>query len=825
MPDREKTFDIPARANNNRNFHQRLFVPSNRGLRIEEVEFHAGCSRGLRMRSESRQENSDFYSICGGPAPRRRDEMEEIDMAHKKEDFDVNIVRNDLGQMAAVLSDLHKKVTDDHQNMIICSGYSEYQQAPLQAFMDRATSKLAKKSYKIGFAGGFSGGKSTLINALLSEPGLLAVMAGECTMSITTVTSPIEGGNDHVEVVYYSKENACKNLMSNNRYMALFQPYAAAIVGAFDEAKFSSVVKEICQKLEKEADREVRKKKPELEEFLYFLTHYEDRLGSVHIDSLQNVDTYLTTDKENKGLGHLLLIEQVHIFRKNPLFVEKGIEIVDLPGTDSTNARQKEMTHTYLQQADVVMLIIEPKGFKMADVDISSELGKHNNEIRNKMFVVMNKFDTLDSADIARDSIKRLFGQVSEVFRNVGLSEERVYLTSAKRVDLTSRKDLGIITENEKKDLESLIQDSRNKLQSLEKGIEDDNPRLYGLMEKVYTDGGIENLRNQLVAYLEGDIQKERMREIFIDLDKVFKSAKRLLDSEKPTIERLKTNQRGYHRQLVDFVEKMHEHFMEQVRSIEQGLNKAAINFIANAKKKIKEEIENFRKFPFERIKGKLPVATPLNIKMEAINQCKVRFSSMFAEKVQEAMVGPVVDRLMSQITDSKITPILKNFTDQLNKNYSEELEMVLNNFTQNIHEVTLLRAQEETWKLQETDMRPAGFETAWTPQIEKTFKEDIVKTFSDALLARADVLGHVIPRYYKTLMEELISRFEKLLDDLTESVKSVEKVTIPVGLLTGEQESEEKQKEMKLLEYFNLLETAEEIQERLTETLTASKK
>ncbi len=746
-------------------------------------------------------------------------------MAHKKEEFDILKVKSDLVQLATILSDLHKKVTEDHKGRIICSGYTEYQQAPLQAFMDRANGKLGKKSYKIGFAGGFSGGKSTLINSILGEPGLLAVMAGECTMSITTVTSPLEGGNDHVEVVYYTKENACKNIMSNNRFVAFFQPYAASIVGQFDEAKFHSIVREICSKLEKEPDPNVRKKKTELEEFLYFLKHIEDKLGTVHIDSLQNVDAYLTTDKENKGLGHLLLIEQVHIFRKNPLFVEKGIEIVDLPGTDSTNARQKEMTHTYLQQADVVMLIIEPKGFKMADVDISSELGKHNNEIRNKMFVVMNKFDTLDSADIARDSIKRLWGQVNETFRNLGLDESRVFLTSAKRVDLTARKDLGIITENEKKDLESLIQDSRNKLQSLDKGIEDDNPRLYNLMEKVFTDGGIENLRNQLVSYLEGEIQTDRMREIFTDLDKVFKAAKRLLESERPTVERLKTNQRGYHRQLVDFVEKTHEHFMEQVRMIEQGLNKAAVNFIGAAKKKIKEEIENFRKFPFEKIKSRLPVATPLNIKMEAINQCKVHFSKMFAEKVQEAMVSPVVDRLMSQINDSKITPILKHFSDQLGKNFSEELEKVLNDFNQNIHEVTLLRAQEETWKLQETDMRPAGFETAWTPQIEKTFKEDVVKSFSDTLLARADVLGHVIPRYYKTLMEELIARFEKLLDELTESVKSVEKVTIPVGLLTGEQESDEKQKEMKLLEYFHLIESAEDLDERLIEVLSEKKK
>jgi GTP-binding protein EngB required for normal cell division len=736
-------------------------------------------------------------------------------MSHVHE-FDIEEVRAELGSLSNALGELHDKVTEDHQDKIICSGYSDYASLPVTAFMERASQKLSKKSYKIGFAGGFSGGKSTLINSLLSEPGLLAAEAGECTMSITMVTSPVEGGNDHVEIYYYTKENACKNLAGNNRYAQLFQPHAAAIVGEFDEEKFMAVVKEICSELEKDSDPDNRKKKPELEEFLHYLKNIEDRLGTVHIDSINNVDSYLTTDKNNKGLGHLLLIEQVHIFRKNPLFVEKGIEIVDLPGTDSTNVRQKELTHNYLQMADVVILVIEPKGFKMADVDISSELGKHNNEIRNKMFVVMNKFDTLDATDIARDSIKKLWGQVNEEFRRLQLSPDRIYLSSAKRVELTSRKDLGIITDNEKNDLEGLVQSSRNKLQALDKGIEDDNPRLYNLMERVYTDGGIENLRNNLVHYLENDIQRERMKEIFLDLDRVYQAAKRLIDSEKPTIERLKANQRGYHRQMVDFVEKTQDHFMEQVRMIEQGLNKAAVNFIGKAKKQVKEEIEGFRKFPFDKIKSRLSVPTPLNIKMEAINMCKVRFSDMFASRVQEAMVKPVVDRLNSQIHESKITPILKHFSDQLGRDFSDELDRILAIFNQSIHEITLLRAREETWKLQETDMRPAGFETAWSNQIEKTFKDDIVKTFSDALLTRADALGHVIPRYYKNLMEDLIAQFEKLLDDLSENIKSVEKVTIPVGLLTGEEETEEKHKEMKLLEYFHLLESAEEIDDKL---------
>ena len=99
----------------------------------------------------------------------------------------------------AGLSKIYEKVVEDHKEANICSGYTDYMGETPKAFLDRARAKLEKKKYKIGFAGGFSGGKSTLVNALLNEPDLLAAEAGECTMSITVISSPKSGGDEHVE--------------------------------------------------------------------------------------------------------------------------------------------------------------------------------------------------------------------------------------------------------------------------------------------------------------------------------------------------------------------------------------------------------------------------------------------------------------------------------------------------------------------------------------------------------------------------------------------------------------------------------------------------
>ena len=142
---------------------------------------------------------------------------------------------------------------------------------------------------------------------------------------------------------------------------------------------------------------------PTLKGFLSYLEKLNDRLGRTHIDAtVTNASKYLAVEDDLHDtdpnydkffeIGHLLLIEKVTVFKNTALFQDAKIRIVDTPGTDSANPRQRDITHEYLKEADVVFSLLDPKGFTMANMDIIAEMAKANmGNIKDKMFFAINK--------------------------------------------------------------------------------------------------------------------------------------------------------------------------------------------------------------------------------------------------------------------------------------------------------------------------------------------------------------------------------------------------------------------------------------------------
>ncbi len=728
-------------------------------------------------------------------------------MAGEKTRFIENVnasnIHEELGEIHKGLRSLYDVLVSDHKDENICAGYADYMAETPMAFLNRAEGKLAKKGYSIGFAGGFSGGKSTLINALLEEPGLLPAEAGECTMSITLMAAPPKGGDEHIEVKYYTREQALRNIFENNRYTMLVEEYKSALFGEYSDEKAINIIKDVIGKLATDTDRENQKKRSELEEFLHYLDEYSDRMGIMYLDSIANGHHYLTTDTEGKGLGHLLLIEQVHIYKENPIFSDKGVRIIDLPGTDSVNVRQREITHRYMGEADAVVLVLEPKGFKMADVDIKEELGKHNNEVRNKMFFVMNKFDTLSHDDIDKDSIHKLYrGQVVETVVRLGLDPDRIFLTSAKMVELQAKKDQGIITSNEEKDLSGLKEGARGKLDALDETI---TPDLLNMMKITYKDGGVALLRNRLLRYLERDIRIDRLHEIFEDIKNVYSSTKKLLEPERSRVEDLLENLKNKRVMVNEFVEKTKDMFYDEVSFINDRVEGAAEAGISKAKEKLELGINMWcDKFNFNRLRTKLAIPTPLNIKMETINQAKTEFATKFGSLIEEATVRLIADKLKGQLLDSKLPEILKYFSKELEENYLERFDNMLAGFGRKMKQFTIMRATEETWDILYSEVKPSGFETEWTSALEEQFKADLKDTFKERFIGYANKLAGVLGRYYKMLIKGLIDEFDKLSEDLAGKVKKdPDRVSLPMNLITDEEEGRER--EYKLATYFQI--------------------
>jgi len=719
------------------------------------------------------------------------------------ENLSTSNVQGELGELNEGLKRLYDALVNDHRDETICAGYADYMAETPQAFLNRAGQKLKKEGFKVGFAGGFSGGKSTLINAVLAEPGLLPAEAGECTMSITLMQAPPQGGDEHIEVKYYTREEALRNIFENNRYSALLGDKKDAVFAEYSDESAITALKDVIAKLAADTDRDNQKKRSEMEEFLHFLDKYSARLGVLHLDSVANGHDYLTTDSDGKGLGHLLLIEQVFIYKQNPLFSDKGVQIIDLPGTDSVNVRQREITHMYMGDADAVVLVLEPKGFKMADVDIKNELGKHNNEVRSKMFFVMNKFDTLSHDDIVKDRIEKLYrSQVVDTVVRLGLDPDRIFLTSAKMVELQAKKDKGLISENEEKDLKSLKESAQGKLDALDETI---SPDLLNMMKISYKDGGVALFRNKLLKYLERDIRVDRMREIFADLRRVYGSTRELLEPERSAVQDLLENLKNKRMMVNEFMDKTQNLFYDEVSFINDRVEGAAEAGISKAKEKLDAGISMWcEKFNFNRLRTKLAIPTPLNIKMEAITQAKNEFAQKFASLIEESTVRLIGDKLKAQLMGSKLPEILKYFSKALESDYVVRFEDKLDDFARKMRQFTIMRATEETWDILYSEVKPTAHETEWSEGIEQEFRGDLKETFKERFIGYANKLSTVLGRYYKMLIKDLIDDFEKLSEELADKVKAdPERVSLPMNLLTDEEEGRER--EYKLATYFQI--------------------
>ncbi len=731
-------------------------------------------------------------------------------MAGEKTRFLENLstanVQGELEEVHAGLMQLYEALVNDHKDESICAGYADYMAETPMAFLNRAGVKLKKKGFKVGFAGGFSGGKSTLINAVLAEPGLLPAEAGECTMSITLMQAPPPGGDEHIEVKYYTREEALRNIFENNRYATLLADKKAAVFSEYTDESAVTAVKDIITKLGADTDRENQKKRAELEEFLQYLDRFGERLGLLHLDSIANGHDYLTTDSEGKGLGHLLLIEQVFIYKNNPLFTDKGVQIIDLPGTDSVNVRQREITHTYMAEADAVVLVLEPKGFKMADVDIKNELGKHNNEVRSKMFFIMNKFDTLSHDDIVKERIEKLYrSQVVDTVVRLGLDPDRIFLTSAKMVELQAKKDKGAIGSNEEKDLQGLKESAKGKLEALDETI---SPDLLNMMKITYKDGGVGLFRNKLLKYLERDIKVDRLREIYADIRRVYSSTKNVLEPERSRVKDLLDNLKNKRVMVNEFIEKTQNLFYDEVSFINDRVEGAAEAGIAKAKEKLEAGITMWcDKFNFNRLRTKLAIPTPLNIKMETIAQAKNEFAQKFASVIEESTVRLIADKLKSQLFDSKLPDILKYFSKALDSDYVGNFEAMIEEFGKKMKQFTLMRATEETWDILYSEVKPTAHETEWNEGIETQFRADLKDTFKERFVGYANKLAGVLGRYYKMLIKDLIDEFEKLAQDLADTVKvDPDRVSLPMNLITDEEEGRER--EYKLATYFQIFDS-----------------
>ena len=708
---------------------------------------------------------------------------------------DLDRIHQGLAATRDGLADVVSRCAAADREKLAPDGYGEFASTmPAQA-LERAQRLLGKQTFTIGFAGAFSAGKSTIVNALMGEPDMLPTFAGECTMSITVVQPPSDGTPERVEAHYFTREDALRYVLTNSRYQELLKPDLPG-EGPFTSDQIAAAIKGGIERAPKSTNHAGKER--ELGEFIGVLTEMADRLGRVHVDTLANAAMYLTTGVGDRGLGHLLCIQEVHLFKNCRGLKEMGVEIVDLPGTDSVNERQKQLTYEYLSKADAVMIMLEPRGIAESGRQIFEQMQKHYHDVRNKLFFVLNQADKWSTDDLKPASLERLLrGQVIQKIADFGLDPSRLYLTSALRQDLGNRQRDGKADDGQISTLQNLIADSQKKLSALDKGLDG---TLTGLIRPMLEDGGVPHLRSRLSAYLQREIRLERLREVNRDVKSVHDGAGKVLSGHNAKITKLKANTKPYHRQVLDFFEQVRDKVVGEVQKLQGGLENGTRTLVGRAKEQVAGMIAGLKHYKMDPIIAKVGIPNPAQVKVEALAQWRPLLAQKFRELIEAQVAAPLVDRLAKTLRGSALPQVLSHFDKPAGTQWAEQFDRTVAEFGGVVGQVTRLRAGECTKELLKSDMRPAGFEPQWNAQVESAFKESCVQLFDQRFQAYSETLATVLPGYYQDLCENLGRWVTEFLDEVSDKVRDLRQVSIPAALLGGGDDPEAR-RNLKLLE------------------------
>jgi len=291
-------------------------------------------------------------------------------------------------------------------------------------------------------------------------------------------------------------------------------------------------------------------------------------------------------------------------------------------------------------------------------------------------------------------------------------------------------------------------------------------------MRIVYTDGGIDRLRADLLKYLEREIAIERLKEIYTNLSRVFSAAKRLLDPERPRIEGMKAAQMNQLRQVHEFVEQTVEKFSDHVRNIEEGLKGASGKLLDAAKEKIGKEVDGMIKgLNFGRIRAKLQIPAPTASRPRR-SRCSRKNSRTSSPRSSSSTPCGDLGRGLQDPRGGQDREDTRGLASSLDRNFSDDYKKIIGEFSLNINESTRMRAKEETWAILDADIRPTGFEPEWTSRSRRNSAASC-RPSSPGVLQYADKLKSILWRYYKGILDVLIEKFEGLMAELTESLKA----------------------------------------------------
>ncbi len=288
---------------------------------------------------------------------------------------------------------------------------------------------LASPEFHVCFAGPYSTGKSTLINAILGKD-ILPYKEIPTTACPTFIRQASKPGKEYGDI-YYSTMAQRQEL--KNAYLTdLALPQNLNL----SQERLSELEKLEAAQLLQAINQEVTQFKANIKVLSndsyqclqYLLSEWNNKIGHVERDKSIDEIKKVTEFKDDKFDPSAILMSKIDVYL-NDLPYDPAVVLVDLPGLGSRNINHERITRSHAFEANTkaFIFIFAPK--KLADSKAFQFIAEINNNKRilDKSFWVVNMWDEV------KEDEKGLENSFKDGLNNynISYSESRFFKTSA----------------------------------------------------------------------------------------------------------------------------------------------------------------------------------------------------------------------------------------------------------------------------------------------------------------------------------------------------------------------------------------------------------
>ncbi|MEW6234014.1 MAG: dynamin family protein [Candidatus Omnitrophota bacterium] len=279
--------------------------------------------------------------------------------------------------------------------------------------LDKHRTRMKSERLYVAFIGGFSAGKSSLVNAILGD--YILPEAPEITTTVPTFLQRSANGGNHVEIHYLNKDE-----IDNLDFMYRKELIAAFNAPSFENMPYQNLISEIDGRASDGENRTL------VQYFKNFNNLKNQRKAlqnpPVKSASLDEARELIANEKESVFIDRVVL----NIACDLP----EDVTFVDLPGVSVPNPRHRKVTYHFIEKKAhaVVFVLLALRVFDKDEHEIMQIIRKGDEGVAQKTFWVLNRWDGL-TTDEQRQRTDRNFNRAMK--DDFGINDYKYFKTNA----------------------------------------------------------------------------------------------------------------------------------------------------------------------------------------------------------------------------------------------------------------------------------------------------------------------------------------------------------------------------------------------------------